>query len=57
MQTPSLNFTATPPLYFADEVRSCVRSSRILLDRALRTRLEDAREAMVPEQQVDLIDL
>ena len=57
MQTPSLNFAATPPLGFADEVRPCVRSSRILLVRALRTRLEDARKATVQEQKVDLIDL
>lgn len=56
LQTPFLNFAATPPLDCADEVRPCVRSSRILLDR-LRARLEDAKKATVQKQQVDVIDL
>lgn len=54
MQTPSLNFAATPPLDLADEVRPCIRSSRVLLERALRLRFKDE---MVQEHQVDLIDL
>lgn len=56
LQTPFLNFAATPPLNCADEVRPCVRSSRILLDR-LRARLQDAKKATVQKQQVDVIDL